>query len=91
MQEFLFNEKCLQTRVTKCREVSPRAIVVDQNVTRKQFASCKRIRFQSRKYLVVESEILFFGILNPGFGTRNPGKQIFWNPESTEMDLESST
>ena len=34
---------------------------------------------------------MLFGIWNLGLGIRNPGKQTFWNPKSTEVESETST
>ena len=52
------------------------------------FAPCKEIRIpESRKFLLVESGILGFGIQNPALGIRNPTKD--WNPESTLLRIHS--
>ena len=48
-----------------------------------QLAPCKVIRIpESRKFLVVESGILGFGIQNPAFGIQDPARKGIQNPSA---------
>ena len=55
---------------------------------RRHLAPCKGIRIpKSRNFLLVESEILGFGIRNPAQGIRNPTED--WNPEYNLLKIHS--